>query len=93
VTEDEKNKANGAIEKLRQAMASEDQGQIEAAMEELTQASHQFAERLYQQAGQQPGGAGPEGATGEATSEEATTEGTAEDVTDADFEATDEEKK
>jgi molecular chaperone DnaK len=93
VTEDEKNRANGAIEKLRQAMASEDEGQIEAAMEELTQASHQFAERLYQQAGQQPGGAGPEGATGEATSEEATTEGTAEDVTDADFEATDEEKK
>jgi len=93
VTEDEKNTANGAIEKLRQAMAGEDQGQIEAAMEELTQASHQFAERLYQQAGQQPGGAGPEGATEEATSEEATTEGTAEDVTDADFEATDEEKK
>jgi len=93
VTEDEKNKANGAIEKLRQAMAGEDQGQIEAAMEELTQTSHQFAERLYQQAEQQPGGAGPEGATAEATSEEATTEGTAEDVTDADFEATDEEKK
>jgi molecular chaperone DnaK len=89
VTEDEKNKANGAIEKLRQTMAGEDQGQIEAAMEELTRVSHQFAERLYQQAGQQAGGTGPEGAT----AEEATAEGTAEDVTDADFEASDEQKK
>ncbi len=85
VTEEEKKRTNELIEKVRQAMAGEDEAAIERAVEELTQVSHQFAERLYQQTGQQAQpGPGPEGETAE---------GTAEDVTDADYEVSEEDEK
>ncbi|GAB4353819.1 MAG: molecular chaperone DnaK [Candidatus Abyssubacteria bacterium] len=55
VTDDERGRANEAIEKLRNAMTGDDATAIDRAMSELTSASHQFAERLYQQAGQTAG--------------------------------------
>ncbi|RJP23535.1 MAG: molecular chaperone DnaK [Candidatus Abyssobacteria bacterium SURF_5] len=83
VTDDERKQTNEAIEKVRQAMAGEDTAAIERAIEELTRVSHQFAERLYQQAGQAQAGA---------QAGEANQEGPSEDATDADYEVSGEEE-
>ncbi|UCD57053.1 MAG: molecular chaperone DnaK [Candidatus Hydrogenedentota bacterium] len=91
VSEDERNRANDAIAKVRQAMSGDDAEAIERAIGELTTVSHGFAERLYEQAGQaQPG---PDAQAQAA--EEAETQGgeSSEDVTDAEFEVSDEEEK
>ncbi len=82
VTEDEKTKAEAAMEKVRTAIQGEDVEAIEKSVEELTAVSHEFAERLYEQAAQdQPdeAQAGQEEAGAGATMED-------EDVTDAEFE-------
>jgi molecular chaperone DnaK len=82
VTEEEKTKAEAAMEKVRTAIQGEDVEAIEKSVEELTTVSHEFAERLYEQAAQdQPdeAQAGQEEAGAGATMED-------EDVTDAEFE-------
>ena len=88
VSEDEKKNAEDAMVKVRQAMEGEDAEAIEAAIEELTAVSHQFAERLYQQAGQAQ--AAPEG---EAQAAEPTESKVDDDVIDAEFEATEEDEE
>jgi molecular chaperone DnaK len=85
VSDEEKNRANDAMEKVRKAMEGEDVAAIEAAMQELTAVSHEFAERLYQQTGEAQAGT-----EGEPAGEQATQE--AEDVTDAEFEVADEDE-
>ncbi len=87
VSEDERNRTNATIDKVRQAMSGEDIGAIERAMEELTSVSHEFAQRLYEQA-QQPGA---EGGAQTQTEGETAQEGEA-NVADADYEVVDEEE-
>ncbi|MEJ2147410.1 MAG: molecular chaperone DnaK [Acidobacteriota bacterium] len=53
-----------AIAKARKALESGDVDSINAAVEELTQASHRLAEVIYQSAQSQPGGEGGEGGQG-----------------------------
>jgi len=94
VSEDEKKSADAAIEKVRKAMEGEDVEAIEKAVEELTSVSHEFAQRLYQQAGQaqteaeQPG---PE-QQAQADAQGDAVDAEAEDVTDAEFEVADDEE-
>ena len=96
VTDDEKSSAEAAMETVRKAMEGEDVEAIEKAVEELTTVSHSFAERLYQQAGQdQPGpeaGQEPPGAD-QPQGDGETIDAEAEDVTDAEFEVAEEEEK
>jgi len=81
------------VSELRKAMESDDLASIQSARSALEQASHQFAERIYQQAAQQqPGGQGP--SDGEAGPEGATQGGASgEKVYDADYEVVDDDKK
>jgi len=94
VSEDEKKSADAVIEKVRKAMEGEDVEAIEKAIEELTSVSHEFAQRLYQQAGQaqteaeQPG---PE-QQAQADAQGDAVDAEAEDVTDAEFEVADDEE-
>ncbi len=81
VEESTQNDINQAIERLRQAMETEDAAEIKRLTEELTQASHKVAEAMYARASQQaPGGgaAGGAAAGGKPQDEE--------EVVDADFE-------
>ncbi|RJP69745.1 MAG: molecular chaperone DnaK [Candidatus Abyssobacteria bacterium SURF_17] len=87
VSESERSRANEAIEKVRQVMDGDDVAAIERAMEKLTSLSHEFAQRLYQQAGQAQ-------AESQAQSQpEGGGEGAAEDVTDAEFDVSGEDNK
>ena len=88
VTDEEKSSAEAAIEKVRKAMEGEDAEAIEKAVEELTTVSHSFAERLYQQAGEQA--QADAGETQDTDGE--TTDAEAEDVTDAEFEVVNDEE-
>ncbi len=79
--ESTKSQINGAIEKLKQAMESEDTDEIKKSTEELTQASHKLAESMYAKAAEQAqaaGGGGASHSTGGASQDD--------DVVDADFE-------
>ncbi len=93
ISDADKKSIEDALEKLKKVKdTSEDKSEIEAAINELTQASYKLAEVLYgqnQQGGagaQQPGGA----EAGASTSGGAKPE---EDVVDADFEEVDDNKK
>ncbi|PKL18610.1 MAG: molecular chaperone DnaK [Spirochaetae bacterium HGW-Spirochaetae-5] len=87
----EKDAINAAISKLKTAMEGSNVEAIRLAKTELEQASHQFAQRIYQDASaQQPGGA--ENA-GPAAGDDAADSATGKDkVYDADYEVVDEEK-
>lgn len=87
----DKEKINTAKDKLKKAMEGNDAAAIKSAMEELTQASHKLAEAMYAKAAQTQaaGGAGEAAGDGAETAESAK----AEDVVDADFEVSDDEKK
>jgi molecular chaperone DnaK len=83
----EKGKIEEAIERVKKAIAGDDLGEITAAQEQLSTASHKLAEAMYAKtaqqggAGPQPGaGAGPEAAGAQAAG------GKDDDVVDADFE-------
>ncbi len=94
VTDDEKSAAEAAMEKVRKAMEGEDVEAIEKAVEELTAVSHSFAERLYQQTGEQAQAGAEAGAEQPQAGAEGedVTDAEAEDVTDAEFEVADEEE-
>ena len=93
VTEQEKQSAEQAMEKVRKAIEGEDVEAIEKAAEELTSVSHEFAERLYQQAGQEAqAGEQQPGAEQQAQPGEQGETADAEDVTDAEFEVADEDE-
>ena len=74
IGEAEAKKVEEAVAETRKAMDGGGKDKIQAAMDQLTQASHKLAEAMYKTAGPQPGaqpGAGPTdggsaGATGEA---------------------------
>ncbi len=86
----EKDSINAATAKLKTAMEGSNVEAIRLAKTELEQASHQFAQRIYQDASaQQPGGAENAGPAGDDAADSA--EGK-EKVYDADYEVVDEEK-
>ena len=84
----EKDTINAAIAKLKTAMEGSNVEAIRQAKTELEQASHQFAQRIYQDASQQ-GGAENEAPAGEKSEESA---GGKDKVYDADYEVVDEDK-
>lgn len=90
VQEDEKNQIYSAISTLRTAMEGNSTESITKAKTELEQASHQFAQRIYQEGaagGEAPGqGQDKGGDTGESSENNS-------NVYDADYEVVDEEEK
>jgi molecular chaperone DnaK len=93
IGEAEAKKVEEAVAETRKAMDGGGKDKIQAAMDQLTQASHKLAEAMYKTAGPQPGaqpGAGPTdggsaGATGEAGPKKDT-------VVDAEFVDVDDKK-
>jgi molecular chaperone DnaK len=86
----EKDTINAAIAKLKTAMEGSNVEAIRLAKTELEQASHQFAQRIYQDASaQQPGGAENAGTAGDDAADSAAGK---DKVYDADYEVVDEEK-
>ena len=93
IGEAEAKKVEEAVTETRKAMDGGGKDKIQAAMDQLTQASHKLAEAMYKTAGPQPGaqpGAGPTdggsaGATGEAGPKKDT-------VVDAEFVDVDDKK-
>ena len=97
VSADEKNKINEAIEKLKKAKDGEDVGVIKKAIDELTQSSHQVAQKVYEQAAkaqQASAGSAAKGGSDEGANQESQPSGTgkksssggSEEVIDAEFE-------
>jgi molecular chaperone DnaK len=86
----EKERIEGAIKDLEQAMKGEDKAAIEAKTQALAEASAKMAERLYAQGGAAAGGAGA-GAAGGASGEGQ--KAGHEDVVDAEFEEVKDDKK
>ena len=102
VEQSEKDQIESEIANLKSVMESEDVEVIKEAKGKLEQASHKFAERMYneqaqqhsngQDGGEQPGpGPGPEGAESEGAQPEQGENG--EKVYDADYEVVDDEEK
>jgi molecular chaperone DnaK len=84
----EKERIEGAIKDLEQAMKGEDKAAIEAKTQALAEASAKMAERLYAQGGAAAGGAGAAGgASGEGQ------KAGHDDVVDAEFEEVKDDKK
>jgi molecular chaperone DnaK len=90
----EKEKIEAEIAGLKKAMETDDVNAIKQAKGQLEQASHKFAERIYQQHAQQTAGA--QGQPGADRGNEAGKKGSAEGgekVYDADYEVVDDDKK
>jgi molecular chaperone DnaK len=89
ISADDKKKIEDALEKLKKIKDSSDnKSEIEAAVNELTQASYKLAEHLYaQQGGGAQGSGGAQSETGGAQASKD------EDVVDADFEEVKDDKK
>jgi len=80
----EKARIEDATAKLKKAIEGEDLQAIQAAQEELTNASHKLAEAMYAKTAQQQGGAEAQGSAGGGAQESAGRKD--DDVVDADFE-------
>jgi molecular chaperone DnaK len=88
VSGEQREKAEKAVERLREAMKSDDAGSIRAAIEELTKEMHAISTILYQQTQQQQTQQQQEQA------QQGSTEGAKEEkVTDAEYKVVDEDKK
>ncbi|RLG26105.1 molecular chaperone DnaK [Methanosarcinales archaeon] len=86
VSADQKKNAEEAVQKVKDAIKSDDINTIKSATEELTKQMHALSQILYQQAQQQQQTQQPE-------TEEGTTTGGEEEVVDVDYEEVDEENK
>ncbi len=84
VPEDDKNTIEAAMGRVREALKGEDLDEIRSAQEALTQALNTMSEKLYQQAGSQPGAGGADQPGGNNDAQD--------DVVDADYEVVDEEE-
>jgi molecular chaperone DnaK len=81
----EKTKIEEAIERVKKAIAGDDLAEINAAQEQLSNASHKLAEAMYAKAGASQPGSGPQpGAGADAGAQPGA--GKDDDVVDADFE-------
>jgi molecular chaperone DnaK len=85
----DKEAAEAAVQKLKEAMEGEDVAAIQQATQELAQASMKLGEALYKAQEADQGGDGDE----EATPAPETGDGDGEDVVDADFEEVDDDRK
>jgi molecular chaperone DnaK len=91
VSAEQREKAEKAVERLREAMKSDDAGSIRAAIEELTKEMHAISTILYQQQAQQQQ-AQQQGQQEQA--QQGSTEGAKDEkVTDAEYKVVDEDKK
>lgn len=93
-TEDEKKKIEDAIAEAKEALKNDSLDEINTAVEKLSQASHGFAQKMYEEAAKNQHAQGNPGA-GEQTAGESSAQsntGQKEDVVDADFEVMDEDK-
>jgi len=96
--DDEKEKIESEMAKLKTAMEADDIEAIRQGKTDLEQASHGFAQRMYQDAAQQQqDGSGPEAGAGEpegGTQQETSSAGAGDEkVYDADYEVVDDEDK
>ncbi len=83
ISEDEKSTIEEKLETLKKTLETDNTEEINKASEELTNAFHVLAQKMYQDAGAQPG----EGNPGEATEEPKD-----DNVVDADYEVVDDDK-
>jgi molecular chaperone DnaK len=90
VSAEQREKAEKAVERLREAMKSDDAGSIRAAIEELTKEMHAISTILYQQTQQQQT---QQQAQQEQAQQGSTEGGKDEKVTDAEYKVVDEDKK
>ena len=81
----DKSRIEEAMSKLKKAMEGDDMGALNAAQEELTQASHKLAEAMYAKASAQQEGAG-EGTSAGTEEQPGGAQKDEDDVVDADFE-------
>jgi molecular chaperone DnaK len=96
VSDSEKNLIKEKLEKLRSTLSSDQPETINAAKEELMQASHKLAEEMYKQASAQQSGAGqgaPGGGGAEQAKSDSSTGQKGNGAVDADFEVVDDDKK
>jgi molecular chaperone DnaK len=95
ITDEDREKINGAIQALRTALESGDAAEIKGKMEELKQASHTLAEEVYKNASaeQQQGGETGEAAGGEQAGTDGDAEDDSDNVEDVDYEVVDEDDK
>ncbi len=89
----EKESIEGASQNLRKAMEGDDLTEIQTAKSSLEQASHQFAERIYQEAAQQYQQPGGEPGAAQANPEDESAQAGGEKVYDADYEVVDDDEK
>jgi molecular chaperone DnaK len=89
VSAEERQKITAAMEKVKSVMTSDSAQTINAAVEELMQASHQLAAEMYRQAGQQQAGAQP----GAGDEPKASSSETKDGAVDADYEVVDDDEK
>ncbi|HQO00900.1 MAG TPA: molecular chaperone DnaK [Spirochaetota bacterium] len=91
----ERQAIESAVAELKKAMESDDVNAIRQAKGNLEQASHKFAERIYQESAQQQGGpaqGGPEQQHGQGAQEQQGA-GRQENVYDADYEVVDDDNQ
>ena len=69
-TGDEKDRVEGALKTLKDALAGTDVEAIKSASDALLSASQAFAQRLYEQASQSAATPGPDGSSGTTESDE-----------------------
>lgn len=81
-----KEKVSAAVERVKSALAANNQEEVKSASDALTQAWHEASEQLYQQTTGADPGAASAGATNEPAED-------GEDVVDAEYEVVDEDKK
>ncbi len=97
VSEDEKKKAEAAIEKLEKALKGDDLEGMRKGQEELTEALHGIAAKLYESAKTRKAGEAGGPAEGPAAGDAPGTKGgkraEGDKVVDADFEVVDDKKK
>jgi molecular chaperone DnaK len=90
VSEDDRQRIEQSLEKLKEAQKGDSVEAITSAREELMQASHKLAEQMYKQAQQQTGDGGAEGGEEPGPDGEKKPD---EGAVDADFEVVDDDKK
>jgi len=81
----EKAKIEAAIARVKKAIEGDDLGEIKAAQEDLTNASHKLAEAMYAKSAGQEAGAGPQGGH-QSGGQQGAGQKKDDDVVDADFE-------
>ncbi len=92
VSEDEKKKIEEAIEKVKSTQSGSDPAAINAAIEELMQASHKIAEEMYKQQTAEGGPQAEQTQTGQQAQQQASGD-SGDDAVDAEYEVVDEDKK